>query len=186
MNVGVNNAWSESVSVRSGVSQGSFLGPFLYVCYSADLQHVVNHSTISMYADDSKLYKAIEHVEDCLLLQTDLGRISKWANDWQLQLNLEKTKMLTIGIDRFFSVQLYSTVFEVGSMCDLGVNIQSNLKSILRCNNVIKKAHYLMKNIFTTFKDHDYEFYKHLYTSTRKTSFRKCHTGMVSNSERQN
>ncbi len=65
---------------------------------------------------------------------------------------------MTIGIDRFsFQYSLYSTVFEqVESMCDLGVIIQSNLKFTLQCNNVIKKAYYLMKNIFTTFKDHDY------------------------------
>ncbi len=126
---------------------------------------MVNDSTISMYADDSKLYKAIEHLEDCLLLQRDSDRISKWAKDWQLQLNLEKTKKMTLDIDRFsFQYSLYSTVFEqVESMCDLGVIIQSNLKVTLQCNNVIKEAHYLMKNIFTTFKDHDYEFYKHLY-----------------------
>ena len=77
VNVRVNNALSESASVRSGVPQGSVLGPLLYLCYSADLQHVVNHSTISMYADNSKLYKAIEHLQDCLLLQRDLDRISK-------------------------------------------------------------------------------------------------------------
>ena len=67
MNVRVNSALSESASVRSGVPQGSVLGPLLYLCYSADLQHVVNDSTISMYADDSKLYKAIEHLEDAKL-----------------------------------------------------------------------------------------------------------------------
>ncbi len=57
MNVRVNNALSEPVSVRSGIPQGSVLGPLLYLCCSADLQHVVNHSTISMYATDSKLYR---------------------------------------------------------------------------------------------------------------------------------
>ncbi len=49
-------------------------------------------------------------------------------------------------------------------MCDLEVIIQSHLKCILQYNNVIKKAHYPIKNIFNTFKDHDYEFYKNLYT----------------------
>ncbi len=92
MNIREDSALSESASARPGVAQGSVLGPLLFLCYSADLQHVVNDSTMSMYADDSKLYKAIEHLEDCLLLQKDLDRIRKWTKDWQLQLNLEKTK----------------------------------------------------------------------------------------------
>ncbi len=32
-----------------------------------------------------------------------------------------------------------------------------------QCNKE-STLHYLTKNIFITFKDHDYEFYKHLYT----------------------
>ncbi len=45
-------------------------------------------------------------------------------------------------------------------MCDLEVIIQSDLKFTLQCHNVIKKAHYLLKNIFDTFKHDDYEFYR--------------------------
>ena len=65
-----------------GVPQGSVLGPLLYLRYSTDLQHVVNHSTISTYADDSKLCRAIWHLEDCLLLQRHLDSISILAKDW--------------------------------------------------------------------------------------------------------
>ncbi len=82
MNVGVNNALSGSASVRSGVPQGYVLIPSLYLCYSADLQHVVNNSTVRVHANDSKLYKAIlEHLEVYLLLQRYLDRISKWTKD---------------------------------------------------------------------------------------------------------
>ncbi len=69
--------------------------------------------------------KAIEYLEDWLLLQKDLDSISKWAKNWQLQLNLVKTDNLTIGIDRFpFQYTLYTGVVQFlnrfESMCDLG------------------------------------------------------------------
>ncbi len=82
----VNNAWSDSVSVRSGVPQGSVLGLLLYFCYYADLKQVVNHGTLSLYVDDSKLYRAIGQLEDYLLFQRNLNRISKWAKYGQLHL----------------------------------------------------------------------------------------------------
>lgn len=47
----------------------------------------------------------------CLLLQRYLDRIGKLAKDLQVQLNLDKTNKLTIGIDIFsFQDSLYGTV----------------------------------------------------------------------------
>ncbi len=39
----------------------------------------VDHSTTSMYADESQVYRAIGHGEYRLLLQRDPDRISNWA-----------------------------------------------------------------------------------------------------------
>ena len=75
---------SPPVTVTSGVPQGTVLGPLLFLCYSADLTNSVKHSTISMFADDTKLYKGIHTVQDCYLLQEDLNCVSHWANTWQI------------------------------------------------------------------------------------------------------
>ncbi len=53
------------MAVTSGVPQGTVLGPLLFLCYSADLTDVVKNSTISMFADDSKLYKDVTNIQDC-------------------------------------------------------------------------------------------------------------------------
>ncbi len=63
--VKVNNSLSPAVPVLSGVPQGTVLGPLLFLCYSADLPGVVKHSTISMFADDTKVCKGIHCFNDC-------------------------------------------------------------------------------------------------------------------------
>ena len=89
--VKVNNALSDGVAVISGVPQGTVIGPLMFLCYSADLPDVIQNSKISMYADDTKVYKAVSDVNDCKLLQEDLNRISLWADKWQMKLNPDKT-----------------------------------------------------------------------------------------------
>ena len=164
--VKINNSMSSPANVLSGVPQGSVLGPVLFLCFSADLQHVVKYSNISIYADDTKLFKAIDNVLDCLLLQQDLNAICKWADTWQLRLNPDKTKRLTIGKIKFdYDYVLNDVNIEiVDSMCDLGIQVQANLKYTRQCNAVIKKAYYSIRNMFNAFKGHTCNFYVYMYT----------------------
>ena len=164
--VKINNTLSPPATVSSGVPQGSVLGPLLFLCFSADLPSVIKYSNISIYADDTKLFREISSYYDCLLLQYDLVNVCDWATKWQLRLNAEKTKKLTIGIDKFnFDYSIDGNVIEsVESMCDIGVHIQSNLKFTIHCNHVIKKAYFQIHNIFNTFKHQSSDFYLKLYT----------------------
>lgn len=165
--VKVNNTLSPTASVISGVPQGTVLGPILFLLYSADLPTVVSHCKLSMYADDTKIYKEINSVQECILLQKDLSSIASWAETWQMSLNPEKTKVLTIGNCKInHSYTLNSKVIEkVDHIKDLGVTIQSNLKYTMHCTNVIKKALFVIRTIFTTFKFHDMHFYTKLFVT---------------------
>ena len=163
--VKINNCVSPAAAVESGVPQGTVLGPLLFLIYSADLSNTVMHSKLSMYADDTKLYKAINDENDCVLLQNDLTLVSEWANLWQMKLNPEKTKVLSIGnISRNYEYKLDNNAIEhVNHMKDVGVIIQSNLKFTMHCVNVSRKAYYVIKTIFTTFRNHDVNFYIKMY-----------------------
>ena len=142
--VKVNNSLSEERNVISGVPQGTVLGPLLFLIFSADISSVVQYSKLSMYADDTKLYKKINNFLDCMLFQIDLNNVCQWATKWQLCLNPSKTKFICIGNEMFhFDYKINDNNIEkCFHVNDLGVKIQSNLKFTIHCNNVIKKALY--------------------------------------------
>ena len=74
----VEGASSSTTSVRSGVPQGSVLGPLLFLTYIscvADLGFS-DGTLISMYADDIFLWKPIKCSNDYVYLQTDINNIS--------------------------------------------------------------------------------------------------------------
>ena len=70
----VNSDW---VEVSSGVSQGSVLGPLLFVLYINDLPDRINNK-IKLYADDSKILAVIKDWEDAIRLQDNLSSICQW------------------------------------------------------------------------------------------------------------
>ena len=78
--------------VVSGVPQGSVLGPILFLIFVNDVtDNPVNDVTLSLFADDLKLYSTVTKTDDCLSLQNALDKLSIWSKVWQLQVNIEKT-----------------------------------------------------------------------------------------------
>ena len=163
--VKINNTLSPSVRVISGVPQGTVLGPIFYLLFTADLPNVVSHSNISMYADDTKIFRPIQNNSDCVLLQKDLNSIFLWAKKWQMKLNPEKTKHLRIGSDMTTYVYTLENkeIENVKFINDVGVTIQSDLKFSIHCTNIARKAFYTIRTIFDVFKKHDLDFYVRLY-----------------------
>ncbi len=58
--------------------QGSLLGPLLFVLYINSLPNQPQHgSPTYLFADDTKLFKHIQTVENCQHLQMDINHIVK-------------------------------------------------------------------------------------------------------------
>ena len=50
------------------------------------LQDVIKHSTLSLYSDDSKIFRSIKELEGCKKMSGDMVRLEKWLANWQLKL----------------------------------------------------------------------------------------------------
>ena len=86
---------SDWKSVLSGVPRGSQIGPLLFILYINDLTNHVDSCEISLYADDSKLFREISSVTDCQLVQKDLDSVCLWCETWHLKLNADKCCIMT-------------------------------------------------------------------------------------------
>ena len=83
----------QSVTVTSGVPQGSVLGPLLFLTYINDICSNIS-SRFKLFADDCVIYRTIENDEDYFKLQLDLDRVSNWCSDWRMELNAKKCKIV--------------------------------------------------------------------------------------------
>lgn len=82
--VKIGESFSSSYEIKSGVPQGSVLGPLLFLYYINDLPGVLpQHLHIKLYADDAKIYEHFDK-NNSKLLQEGLDSIIKWSQDWAL------------------------------------------------------------------------------------------------------
>ena len=80
---------SQPVKVKSGVPQGTVLGPLMFLLYINDIADDIKHSSVRLFADDCLLYRVVDTKEDECKLQRDLFELELWSNKWQLDFNIK-------------------------------------------------------------------------------------------------
>ena len=115
--VQIGGATSSIVTVRSGVPQGSILGPLLFVLFINDINEVVSSSTnIVLYADDTKIWRKICTWQDHEILQQDITALHEWADKNKMNFHPQKCKVLPIaptgkGLDNFWDQHFPFNIF---------------------------------------------------------------------------
>jgi hypothetical protein len=139
----VNGEHSKWVHVKSGVPQGTVLGPLLFLVYLNDLPDNIS-SEVRLFADDCVLYRQITSNIDINQLQTDLDTLSSWQNTWQMHFNADKCFVLKISHSNNATTHQYklgqSLLKELKSHTYLGVTISHDLKWVDQINSSISKA----------------------------------------------
>ncbi len=89
---------SNSAPVTCGVTQGSNLGPILFLIYINDLPNCLNHAIPRMLADDTSIsYSANTTGEIQNVINSELKKLDNWLITNRLCLNIIKTEFMVIG-----------------------------------------------------------------------------------------
>ena len=88
----LNGQDSSRADIKGGVSQGSILGPLLFLVYMNDLTENL-HSNPKLFVDDTSLFstvtdKALSHSH----LNEDLSNLNDCAYKWKMSFNPDSTK----------------------------------------------------------------------------------------------
>ena len=118
----------------------------LFLIYINDLSHMVNNTSMYLYADDTVLLSTDSCINTCTEnMQRDLIIIAKWCQTNKLSLNIKKTKCMLFGsrvrLKRTRQPKLYinnTLVDFVHQYNYLGVILDSHLTFNKHLNNIIK------------------------------------------------
>lgn len=136
---------SEPYHTRSGVSQGSVMGPLLFSIMINDLSSVVNTAKCLLYADDLKLILEIKSPADCLRLQSDIDSIYTWSISNRMLFNISKCCTMTFDRKRspiHFNYNLgNSRIDRVTTIKDLGVTFDRGLTFHGHISNLAKECY---------------------------------------------
>lgn len=94
----VDGKLSAPLNVKSGVPQGSILGPLLFVLFINDMYTRVSaHTRIALYADDTKIWRYIKSPNDHTILQSDINALNAWATENRMKFHPDKCKVLSVN-----------------------------------------------------------------------------------------
>lgn len=138
-----NGCQSNAFIARSGVPQGSNLGPLLFLMFISDLESVITCEKL-FFADDLKIFMEINSTEDCLTLQSNINNVSNWCLANKLDLNIDKCKVISFTRKMSYRIHPYkiseNILLRVNSITDLGIIFDQKLTFIEHINNLCSDA----------------------------------------------
>ena len=131
-----DNRVSDCIQVRSGIGQGTIVGPIIFLLYINDVIRTVPDVHINMYADDCMLYTTGNNWNQVYdRLNVSLLSFDAWCLQNNMVLNASKSKCLIIGsrqklgridYNRKISVRNVSLEY-VKKFCYLGIYLDCEM-----------------------------------------------------------
>ena len=162
--VQINGKISDWGCVTSGVPQGSVLGPLFFIIYINDLDTGIS-SDVSKFADDTKIGSVIESDQDASILQGELNRLYDWADKWQMEFNVGKCSILSVGRSNPSHNYCLNDTLISRSGCDrdLGVLVSSDLRPRAQCIQARNRANRVLGFISRSVSNRSAEVFLKLY-----------------------
>ena len=163
--VKINGSYSNWTDVKSGVPQGSVLGPILFILFINDLPDSIDTCSCSIFADDTKLNGRVDSDEDANSIQCDINNLHDWCNKWKLVFNSDKCHVMHFGSKNrknYYHIngRLISPVMQEK---DLGVIISADLKAENNVVYSVNKANRILGMIKRTFSYLNHEMLAQLF-----------------------
>ena len=105
--VNINGQLSSPKLIKTGVPQGSVLGPLLFLLFINDFPSCLSNATCNIFADDNMVHvngTSIAKVET--LLQKSVDEYVKWFRMNKLSVNIDKCHVMLISGKKHFSVHI--------------------------------------------------------------------------------
>ena len=138
--IGVFHEGKNSLSTgKTGVPQGSVLGPFLFLLYINDLPDCIPESRIALFADDTSLNNFGPKANDEIC--NDVKTARRWFKDNKLTINTDKCESLSFGTSEPFSFEEFGAEISSQTHCKyLGVYLDAKLTFKKHKEHVTKNA----------------------------------------------
>ena len=161
--VRIGRALSAPVVVKSGVPQGSVLGPLLFTLFINDISQYCDiaksSNNVYLFADDIKNAAPITTVSDCVKFQLSVSAINIWSTNWQLPLAHDKCSVLRLCYAEnliCYPYHLDNVVLPVvDAATDLGILMDYNLSFSSHIAGICNKAWTRCALIFKCFQSRD-------------------------------
>ena len=134
----IGNTQSNLNFIKSGVPQGSILGPLLFLLYINDIVLSSDVFKYILFADDTSLFYSHKNKKEASkIINSELTKITQWLAANKLSLNVSKSKLLVFSnkrnneddVDDHINILLNGQILkEVDHAKYLGVLIDNKIK----------------------------------------------------------
>ena len=109
------------------------MGPWLFLIFINDFTHVIDHTNMRLFADDTCLFITVDNrITPSNAINDDLRALQNWSHEWLVTFSAPKTTSMVVSRKR--DAHLYpplsfdnSVVDEVSNNKHLGIVLSNDL-----------------------------------------------------------